>query len=94
MANAVDQVARDNAAKAIAMVEAHERVCIERARESETWRAMITDKLSEYFGAVDGRLLGISKEVEKIYSHMWVAVATIIATLLSVVGWLASRMAL
>ena len=73
------------------MVEAHERVCVERARESETWRLMITGKLDEYFGTVNTRLLGLTNEVEKIYSHMWVAAGAIITTLLGVVGWLASK---
>lgn len=91
MANAVDQVARDNAAKAIALVEAHERVCIERSRESETWRALITSKLDEYFSTVDTRLLGLTGEVEKIYSHMWIATGMIISTLLGIIGYLTSK---
>ena len=88
MANAVDQIARDIAAKAIAMIEAHERVCEERAKESDTWRLMIVGKLDDYFRVVNDRLLTMNEQLSKIYSHMWVVAGSIMSILIGAVAYL------
>jgi hypothetical protein len=87
----VDQIARDGVAKAISMIEAHERVCAERAKESDTWRLLIIGKLDEFFNTVNGKLIELTDQVGKIYGHMWVAVGAIIAALFATIGYLISH---
>ena len=91
MASVVDQIARDGVAKATAMIEAHERVCAERAHESETWRNLIIGKLDTYFNTVNVRLTDLTGQVEKIYSNLWAAAAVIVATLLGAIAFLISN---
>jgi len=88
MANVVDQIARDGVAKALAMIEQHERVCLERAHESETWRELITGKLDECFRRVDSKLGLLATEVSKIYGHLWKAVFVVVGSLLATIGYL------
>ena len=87
-ADAVDQVARDSAAKAISMIEMHERVCAERHREGETWRSMITGKLDNYFDTLNGTLGDLSDQVKKIYAQMWMAAILLITTMIGAIGFL------
>jgi hypothetical protein len=88
MVDAVDQTARDGVAKALAMIEAHERVCEERAKESNTWRNMLSDKLDNYFSGVDDRLADLTGQVSKIYGDMWAVTGAIIAILLAAIAYL------
>ena len=88
MVDAVDQTARDGVARALAMIEAHERVCEERAKESNTWRIMLSDKLDKYFLTVDARLIDLTGQVTKIYAHMWVVAGAVITVLLATIAYL------
>ena len=88
MVDAVDQTARDGVAKALAMIEAHERVCEERAKESNTWRNMLSDKLDKHFSCSEARLIDLTGQVSKIYAHMWVVAGTVIVLLLTAIGYL------
>lgn len=91
MASVKDQVARDIATKAIAMIEAHERVCDERSKESDTWRHMIAGKLDDYFNTVNVRLLTLTDQVAKLYGNMWVVAGAIISVLIGAVAFLISN---
>lgn len=84
----VDQLARDAATRAIAMIEAHERVCTERARESQTWRESTSRQLDSMFSDLKEDLEAVSKSVGGVYSRIWVAATSIIVLLLGVCGYL------
>lgn len=73
----VDQQARDLAARALALIEAHERVCEQRAIAANGWRASIDKKLDE-----------VGKGVNGIYSRIWVAASGVIVALLGCIGFL------
>lgn len=88
MVDAVDQTARDGVARALAMIEAHERVCEERAKESNTWRNMLSDKLDNYFSGVDARLANLTGQMSKIYGHMWAVAGAVITILLATIAYL------
>jgi len=88
MVDAVDQTARDGVARALAMIEAHERVCEERAKESNTWRNMLSDKLDNYFSGVDARLANLTGQVSKIYGQMWAVAGAVITILLAAIAYL------
>ena len=88
MVDAVDQTARDGVAKVLGMIEAHERVCEERAKANDTWRIMLSDKLDKYFLTVDARLIDLTGQVTKIYAHMWVVAGAVITVLLATIAYL------
>lgn len=76
MADSVDQVARDDAKRALAMIVAHERVCEERARTADIWRQGMTVQLA-----------GIGGDIKGLYSRIWTAACSIIGLLLAIVGY-------
>ena len=76
----VDQLARDQAWKAISMVEAHERICMERARAAGLWRSDVSIKLDH-----------LADNIKGVYSRIWVAACGIIALLLACCGYLISH---
>ena len=86
--DAVDQVARDNAMRAIAMVEAHERVCEERAKASASWQHDTSDKLDDLAEGLSIEIQKISKSMEGISDRIWLAASSIIVLLLGCVGYL------
>lgn len=88
MARTIDQPARTGVAKAIAMIEAHERVCEERAKASYIWRTMLSENLDGQFTMLNDRLLDLSGQVTKIYGHMWIVAGSIISLLLASVAYL------
>lgn len=73
----VDQVARDSALVAIMRIDAHERVCVERANEAKTWRSSVSQILTDLGDAVEG-----------LYSRIWIAACSIIVVLLGMCGYL------
>jgi hypothetical protein len=88
MTYAVDQVARDMANKAIAMIEAHEDVCEIRNEEAKTWRKSITDRIDTYFLNINGQLGNVSDSIRNLYGRMWIAAFGVIGMLLTVCGYL------
>lgn len=95
----IDQQARDMAQQAISSINAHERVCAERAKEAATWRASTTDKLdamSTTFAerltnvdhAVTDRMANMGKAVTVLSNRMWTAMVGLVVTLLGVAGYL------
>ena len=85
---AVDQIARDNASEARAMIVAHERVCEERAIESHNWRISTTEKLQTMFDTLNSGHKSISKSVDGLYARFWTAALSAISLLLVVAGYL------
>lgn len=84
----VDQVARDLAARAIAMIETHERVCSERAKEAVTWRNAITGTIESNFNEVVGKLDLVTGAVRGIHGRMWRGGNAFVGVLLAVCGYL------
>jgi len=76
----IDQIARDIAQKAVSMIEAHERVCAERAHNMD---ATLTE--------VDTKLTEISSAVAGLYTKWWTASVAGIAILLTVIGYLINK---
>lgn len=77
MDTSVDQVARDNAARALAMILAHERICEEREKASVSWRSHVAEKLD-----------GINANIKALYNRNWVVACSAIVLLLGVCGYL------
>lgn len=73
----VDQEARDMASRAVSMIEAHERVCTERAIAATQWR-----------GGADAKLDGITNAVRGLYGRFWAGAMALIGGLCLVVGYL------
>ena len=86
--NVVDQIARDAAMRAIAMIETHEKVCAERARESITWRGMVMEKMDSYFSAVHIELRSVSDTIKTLYGRMWFAMIGLFSVLITAIGFL------
>lgn len=80
MNSAVDQDARDLAVRAIAMISAHEQVCIQRAINSEGWRQGVNKKLDD-----------VNESIKSIYNRNWVAACSAIVLLLGVIGYLLDK---
>lgn len=70
------------------MIETHERVCAERAREAVTWRSAITGTIESNFNEVVGKLDQVSTAVGGLYGRMWAAVVAFVGVLLAVCGYL------
>jgi len=84
----VDQVARDNAMKALALIDAHERICTERSKEAQTWRSSTTDKLDGMFSTLNTGHKQITKSVDGLYARFWAAALSIISLLVALVAYL------
>lgn len=91
MANVVDQFARDSAMHAIAMVEAHEQVCEERANASKQWRENTSQQLGNLSVSLTNEISKVSKSVSGLYNRIWYAVGSVILLLLSLVGYLVDK---
>lgn len=86
--DAVDQIARDNAMRALAQIDAHEKVCAERAKEAHTWRESTTEKLDSMFASLASGHAAISKSVDGINSQIRAGGIAIIVFLVGVIGYL------
>lgn len=84
----IDQAARDMARHAISLVEAHERVCAERAREAATWRTATTDKLADIESAIGERLTNMGRAIGGVYNRLWLSAVSLIGVLLTVCAYL------
>jgi len=84
----VDQVARDAAMKAIAMIESHEKTCEARANESITWRKLFAGKIDTCFVGVHSELKTISDTIKALYGRVWVTMVGLIGVLLTTIGFL------
>lgn len=84
----VDQVARDNAMKALALIDAHERICAERDKEAHTWRDSTTEKLDGMFSTLNAGHKQISKSVDGLYARFWAGALSIISLLVALVAYL------
>lgn len=70
----IDQEARDLANRAIAMIESHERVCVEAAKASADWRDRAGDTLTR-----------IESQVGGVYSRMWWAAGGVMGAMFIVI---------
>jgi hypothetical protein len=91
----IDQEARDMANRAIGLIETHERVCSERAKEAATWRSGATHTLNEIKTSLNEKLAetgsdisGIEAAIGSVYSRLWLAAVGLVALLLAVIGYL------
>ena len=85
---AVDQVARDKAAEAKAMIATHIEVCEERSIEAHTWRINTTEKLQSMFDTLNSGHQSISKSVDGLCARFWAAALAAISLLLVIAGYL------
>jgi hypothetical protein len=84
----VDQVARDIAMRAIAMIESHEKTCEARANESITWRKLFSEKIDGCFVGIHSELQSISETIKSLYGRMWLAMVGFIGVLVTIIGFL------
>jgi len=84
----VDQEARNLATRGIALIEAHERVCTERARAAAEWRTNAGDKLDNIEAQLGERISSMATSIRGVYNRLWLAGCGLVGVLLTVIGYL------
>jgi len=81
--------------RAIHLIEAHERVCSERAKEAATWRSGATHTLNDIKSSINEKLVavgtdldGVQDSIGSVYNRLWLATIGLVSLLLAVIGYL------
>ena len=81
--------------RAINLIEAHERVCSERAKEAATWRSGATHTLNDIKSSLNDKLDSVGVDVASVeaaigsvYNRLWLAAVGLVSLLLAVIGYL------
>ena len=86
--HAVDQVARDRIFEALSKIDAHEKVCDERAVEAKTWRIGANEKLDRIEAGINNKIAAMTEAIKVVYNRIWLSMVGLISLLLAVTGYL------
>jgi hypothetical protein len=81
----LDQEARERANRAIALIEIHERGCVERGKADEAWRNNAAESLQRIESNFSNELRNINSQISGLYSRVWWAAGGVIAGCFAVI---------
>lgn len=84
----LDQVARDAATRALGAIETHVQVCLERQKHIDALLTAASEQRRTMADSMERMRVETRDAIRGLYKQQWVALGTVVAVLLSAVGFL------